>query len=96
MLDMCATWFVITYKIGVAVPLSVSILIIVNLKRLCPDYSFKDEVQRPDLRGVIHVLDPRGREETSWSLESGTWALGEGLKHVPVSTVSCWFLILGE
>ena len=88
-LDVCASWFVITHKIGVAVPLPVTILIIVDLKRLCPDYSFQDEVQRPDLQGGLYVLDPRGREETSWSLESGTWALGENFKHVPLPTVSC-------
>jgi len=49
MLDVCAAWFVITYEIGVAVPLAISILIITGLKMSCPDYSFKDEVQRLDL-----------------------------------------------
>lgn len=96
MLCVCASRFVITCKIGVAVPLPVTILIIVDLKRLCPDNSFQGEVQRPDLRGGLHVLDPRDREETSWSLESGTWALGEDFKHVPGPTVSCWFPVLGE
>lgn len=45
---------------------------------------FPDELWRPDHQGGLHVLDPRGREETSSSLESDAWALVEDFKHVPV------------
>lgn len=83
MLDIWANLCAVTYKIGVVVTSPVTTPI-VDSKRLGPDHSSQDELWRPDHQGGLHVLDSRGREETSSGLESDTWALGEDFKHAPV------------
>lgn len=84
MLDIWAALCAVTHKIDVVLPSPVATLM-VDLKRLEPDHSHQDEVWRPDHQGW-HVLDARGREETSSGLESGIRALGEDFKCLPLGS----------